>query len=92
MAQRVCVVVDSAERGLLPDDCHRRACSSFSILHGGKTGLPGARETLVTIPGGHAKANGRGGSAPARHRSSIWKRESATRGRGAFGLRAQCGG
>jgi hypothetical protein len=40
MAQRVCVVVDSAERGLLPDDCHRRACSSFSILHGGKTGLP----------------------------------------------------
>jgi hypothetical protein len=30
--------------------------------------------------GGHAKANGRGGPAPARHRSSIRKRESATRG------------
>src|ERR1700736_6440415 len=42
--------------------------------------VSGARETLVTIPGGHAKANGRGGPAPARHPSSIRKRESATRG------------
>ena len=55
MAQRVCVVVDSAERGLLPDDCHRRACSSFSILHGGKTGLP------VHVNPGHDP----GGSAAA---------------------------
>jgi hypothetical protein len=41
--------------------------------------VSGARETLVTIPGG-AKANGRGGPAAARHPSSIRKRESATRG------------
>jgi hypothetical protein len=78
MAQRVCVVVDAAERVLLPDDSHRRACSGFSILHG-KTGLP-VHVNPGHDPGGHAKANARGGPAPARHRSSIRKRESATRG------------
>ena len=78
MAQRACVAVDAAERVLLPDDSHRRACSGFSILHGGRR-VSGAREPW-SRPRGPCQEDGRGGPAPARHRSSIRKRESATRG------------
>jgi hypothetical protein len=76
MAQRVCVVVDAAERVLLPDDATgalvpaSRFCTAARRFSGGRE--PWSRSR------GHAKANRRGGPAPVRHRSSIRKRKSAT--------------
>jgi hypothetical protein len=79
MAQRVCMVVDSAERGLLPDDCYRHACSGFSILHGRQDGSP-MHVNPGHDPGGHAKANGGCTRASLVTAHPIRKRESATRG------------